>query len=459
MDVPLSLMAVLALVAANGFFVATEFSLVAVRRTRVEQLAAGGDGSARSVLDALNHLDTYIAATQLGITMASLALGWIGEPALAHLFEPFILAIPFLSPEARSVASHTLSATIAFIVITALHIVLGELAPKSLALQRSEATALFVTRPIHWFLFVFRLPIFALNSLGNWVVRLFGIQPAAGHALVQSAEELKLAIHASREAGLVSEQEQEVVGRALDFGNWAAHHVMVPRTEIVALPHDVTLDRVVATVQSHQHSRYPVFEGNLDNIIGIATAKRLLGVAGDSARGAAGFDIRAHLSEPLFVPETMRASVLLAEMKRHRSHIAIAIDEYGATAGLVTLGDLIARIAGEVPDEAEGASPELQWQADGSVLVGGLTLLSDLETEMGVHFGASDVDTVGGYVFSRLGRRPLIGDVARVDGYALTVEEVDGLRVARVRAIKEDDEAARERPPEPAPGRPSERSG
>src|SRR5687767_6683358 len=237
MDVPLSIAAVIALVLANGFFVATEFALVAVRRTRIEQLAAGGDRAATSVLDALNHLDMYIAATQLGITMASLALGWIGEPAIAHFIEPVVLALPGLPAEARAAASHTVSAVLAFGVITTLHIVLGELAPKSLALQRAEATALVVARPIHWFLFLFRLPISALNHVGNWVVRLFGIQAAAGHTLVQSAEELKLAISASREAGLVSEQEQDVVGRALDFGTWSAHHLMVPRTEMVAIPH------------------------------------------------------------------------------------------------------------------------------------------------------------------------------------------------------------------------------
>jgi CBS domain containing-hemolysin-like protein len=431
MEVPLSLAAVLALVAANGFFVATEFSLVAVRRTRVEQLAASGSANAHSVLDALKHLDSYIAATQLGITMASLALGWIGEPAIGHLIEPLVLALPFLPVEARDTASHAISAAVAFTIITALHIVLGELAPKSLALQRAEATALAVARPIHWFLAIFRLPIFLLNSLGNSVVRAFGIQPAAGHALVQSAEELKLAINASREAGLVSQEEQEVVGRALDFGAWSAHHIMVPRTEIVAVPGTVSVAALVDIIHEHQHSRYPVYDGSIDNIVGIVSAKRLLGVVAEAQTPT--FDIREHMYEPLFVPETIRAHGLLTVMKRARSHLAIAVDEYGATAGLVTLRDLITRIAGELPDENETAETEIVWLADGTAVVDGRTLVSEVESQLGTQLGDPEFDTLGGLIFGRLGRRPVVGDSITAGAYQFTVEQVDGVRIARVR--------------------------
>jgi len=422
---------VLALVAANGFFVATEFALVAVRRTRVEQLAAAGSAKAHSVLDALQHLDSYIAATQLGITMASLALGWIGEPAIGHLVEPLVRALPFLPVDARETAAHAASAALAFVVITALHIVLGELAPKSLALQRAEATALAVARPIHWFLAVFRLPINILNSLGNSVVRLFGIQPAAGHALVQSAEELKLAINASREAGLVTEAEQEVVGRALDFGAWSAHHIMVPRPEVIAVPRTVSIAALVDVIHEHQHSRYPVYDGSIDNIVGIVSAKRLLGVVAEAQ--TPNFDIRDYMYETLFVPETIRAHALLAVMKRARSHVAIAVDEYGVTAGLVTLRDLITRIAGELPDENEPVEAEISWLADGTALVDGRTLVSDVESQLGTEMGDGDFDTIGGLIFGRLGRRPAVGDAITAGDAQFTVEEVDGLRIARVR--------------------------
>jgi len=455
MEVPLSLAAVFALVAANGFFVATEFALVAVRRTRIEQLATRGDANARSVLDALQHLDTYIAATQLGITMASLALGWIGEPAIAHLIEPAVLAIPFLPADVRSVASRAVSASFAFVCITALHIVLGELAPKSVALQRAEATALLVARPIHWFYAVFRLPIALLNGVGNSVVGLFGVRPAAGHTLVQSAEELKLSIAASREAGIVSEDAQDVVQRALDFAGLAARHLMVPRPELVTLPIDASVERVAELVQEHQHSRYPVHEGTLDNIVGVVAAKRMLASAVSARARPSALNVRDHMTSPIFVPETMPAYRVLAELKRARSHVAIVVDEYGVTAGMVTLRDLTERIAGEVPDETELASPEMAWLTDGSALVNGLALVADVEEQLGIELGERDFDTLGGMIFGRLGRRPEVGDTVAAAGYTFTVEEVHGLRIAKVRARPgtdaDGDAIAKQGPPAPAP--------
>ncbi|MPZ16019.1 MAG: DUF21 domain-containing protein [Chloroflexi bacterium] len=434
MEAALGLAAVLLLVAANGFFVATEFALVSVRRTRIEQLVAEGRAAARSALDAINHLDTYIAATQLGITIASLALGWIGEPALSHLLEPLVLALPVIPPDARTLVSHSLSAAIAFIVITSLHIVLGELAPKSIALQRAESTAMLVAVPIHWFLAVFRLPIHALNSVGNGVVRALGFQPAAGHALVQSAEELKLSVAASREAGLVSDAAKEVVNRALDFAKLAAHHVMVPRTEMVALPANAPLQRVIEVIEERQHSRYPVFDGDVDNIIGVVSAARLMAATrtmpeDESQR----FDLRRFASPPLFVPETTPAYELLARMRRERSHIAIVVDEYGVTAGLVALRAIVDRIAGEIPDETEVELPMVQRMPDGSVVVDGLALVADVEAELGIDFDDTDYDTLGGYIFGRLGRRPTVDDTVLVNGELFVVEELDGLRVSRVR--------------------------
>jgi CBS domain containing-hemolysin-like protein len=432
MEAGVALLAVFALVAANGFFVATEFALVSVRRTRIEQLAAEGSPQAGSVLDALNHLDAYIAATQLGITMASLALGWIGEPAFEHLLSPLVQAIPFLSPEARDVASHTVSAVAAFVIITMLHIVFGELAPKSLALQRAEGTALFVARPIHLFLALFRLPITVLNNIGNAVVKVFGIHPAAGHNLVQSAEELKLSIAASREAGLVHADAQTMVDRALDFTKLAAHHVMVPRTEMIAIPDGVTLDRLMELVELHQHSRYPVYHHTTDDIVGILSVKRLFHRLPAIIQGQAAFDLREHLAPPVFLPESMPTYQVLAELKRQRTHVAILVDEYGSSAGLMTLRDLMERIAGEVPDETETTVPEIEMLPDASARVDGLTLLSDVEAVLGIPFADADYDTLGGFMFGQLGRRPRVGDTVRVAEHTLTVEEVDGLRVARV---------------------------
>jgi len=331
------------------------------------------------------------------------------------------------------VTLHTISFAIAFSIITFLHIVLGELAPKSVALQRAEETALLVSRPIHLFLAVFRWPIIALNSVGNAVVRLIGIQPAAGHTLVQSAEELKLAVSASREAGLVSEAAQEVVRRALDFTELQAHHVMVPRPEIVAVRHDVQLAELVELVERNGHSRYPVYEGSIDQIVGVVTAKSLLGSA--SRQGSEPFDVRRHMTPPVFVPETISAYRLLGHLKHHRAHLAIALDEYGITAGLVTLRDLTAHISGEVLDEAEDAPHELQWLTDGSALVNGLASLRELNDGLGVEIDDEDYDTIGGVVFGRLGRRPEIGDVVEAEDYVFVVEQLDGLRIAQLRIL------------------------
>jgi putative hemolysin len=426
--------AVLLLVAANGFFVATEFALVSVRRTRVEQLATQGNAGAHHVLEALQHLDSYIAATQLGITMASLALGWVGEPALSGLIEPPLTRLPFLSDELRSVAAHTISATISFVLITTLHIVLGELAPKSLALQRTEATVLWTARPIHWFHSVFRLPITGLNGIGNMVVRLFGIEPAAGHALVQSAEELKLSVSASREAGLVNPAAQEIVGRALDFSGLQARHLMAPRTEMVAIPRQIDLADLIRVLDTSQHSRYPLYDGTTDNIVGILAAKRLLGpVAEASRRGERALDLSPYISLPLFVPEAMTAYHLLAQMKQERCHLAIVVDEYGLTAGMVTLRNLTDRLAGEVPDEAEPLTQAVTWLPDGTALVDGLALLSDVERALGISLGDTEHDTLGGFIFGQLGRRPRMGDTVEAGGQRMTIEELVGLRISRVR--------------------------
>ena len=224
--------------------------------------------------------------------------------------------------------------------------------------------------------------------------------------------------------------------RALDFARLAAHHVMVPRTEVVAVPVDVSLERLADIMHRHQHSRYPVYEGSVDNVVGVLSAKQLAAVLATSSAANATqvtLDVRANMSAPLFVPETMRVDKLLAQMKQHRTHLAVVVDEYGVTAGVVSLRDLMDRIAGEVRDEWETIEPTIQRLADGSAMVDGLSLLTDITDEFGITFGDADYDTLGGYIFGRLGRRPVIGDMVELEERRLTVEELDGLRVSRVR--------------------------
>ena len=443
----MSLLAVLLLVLANGFFVATEFALVSVRRTRVQQLAAEGNRRAQQVLSELQHLDTYIAATQLGITMASLGLGWIGEPAVATLIEPIIASLTFIPESTREPLTHTVSFAIAFSFITTLHIVIGELAPKSLALQRPEQTAMRAAGPIHMFYLAFRPAIVALNTVGNAVVRLAGIQPASGHQLVQSAEELRLAVEASRDAGLVEESAHDLVDRALLFPDLEARHAMVPRTEISAVSLDASLEDVLEAAMKSGHSRLPVHSGDLDHIVGVLNVKRLLpwvaanGFGGGPAKKPP-FRVADLMTEVLAVPETSPAAALLPRLRDTHTPLAILIDEYGGTAGLVTLVDLVESLVGEITDDVEPVGKAPEPTLDGSFSLDGMTTL--LEAKEFYHLDLvedQDVETIGGYVFSRLGRPAVVGDeVITTQGLILRAEELDGLRVAQVRVL----------PPQPA---------
>ena len=444
----LALLAVVLLVAANGFFVATEFALVSVRRTRMQQLAAEGNRRAAGVLARLDHLDLYIAATQLGITISSLGLGWLGEPALAHLIEPVIRRLPLVPPDSRTAASHTVAFILAFSAITALHIVLGELAPKSLALQRPDQTSLFAAGPIHLFTTVFRPVIALLNGIGNAVVRLVGIEPAAGHTLVQSAEELKLAVDASREAGLVEQSAHDLVDRAFLFTDLDARHAMVPRTEMSAVSVDASLDEVLEVAMRTGHLRLPVYEGDLDHIVGIINVKRLLPQVlaerierprpDAGTPPAAPFAVRDMMTEALAVPETAPGSDVLTQLRETHTQLAIVVDEYGGTAGIVTLVDLVENLVGEIEDELQPVAPEPERSPDGSFALDGLTTLVETKEFYGLDLEDEDLDveTVGGYVFSRLGRPAVVGDeVVAPDGRVLRVEELDGLRVARIRVL------------------------
>ena len=340
LSVAARLVAVMLLVLANGFFVAAEFSLVTVRRTRAEQLAEEGHPLGPTLLRAVRNLDPFIAATQLGITMASITLLWIGEPAVASLLIPVLGLI--LPEDVAAVGAHSVAVVIAFLFITTLHIVLGELAPKSIALQRPESTALIVVRPVEAFLTVFKPFIWLLNTSGNLTLRLMGIRPAPGTHLVHSVEELKLMVIASRQAGLLSEREEDMIERLLDFSEVRAHHIMVPRTEMVCVSLDVSPDEFFTLVSTKGFDRYPVFQDDLDNIIGIVHARDVLRLMRAMGHRPLQPPVTEVMREPLVLPESLVVEDLLAELRSRRRHLAILVDEYGGTAGLVTLGRYIA---------------------------------------------------------------------------------------------------------------------
>jgi putative hemolysin len=435
------LIAVFLLVAANGFFVATEFAIVSVRRSRLEQLEAEGHVSARAARDLVKNLDTYIAACQLGITMASLALGWVGEPAIAHLLEPplQLLVGQFAPAAAHGVA--IAAVTLTFAIITSLHIVLGEQVPKLIGLQRAEGTTLFAARPMQLLNVFFRWPIALLNNVSNAILRLLRLEPGAGHEMVHSVEELRLLVTGSQKAGLVEESEARIASRAFVFGELTASALMTPRTELEAVPADMTLQELLARVAASAHSRLPVYEGSLDNIIGVLHVHDLFAVL---ARRAEPLNVRRLVRPVLVAPETKPADDLLDEMRSTRRQLAVVIDEYGGTAGIVTLEDLVEALVGPIGDEPPGTIDDQQpssspvAEPDGSLVLDGLMRLDELVELVGLRLNQSDhedAETVGGLVMARLGRMPEAGDEVLIDGRKFLVEQLDGKRVAAVRLL------------------------
>jgi CBS domain containing-hemolysin-like protein len=445
----LRLVAMFGLVLLNGFFVAAEFALVSVRKTRMEQLANEGSARARQVNRALEHLDTYIAATQLGITMASLALGFVAEPAIAAILEPLLVQLPFLHGTGAVVSSHTVALVISFAIATALHIVFGELAPKSIALQRPEATSLWVTVPLDIFERVFHLPIAFLNGIGNGVVRLIGLQPTGGHGAVHSVEELELLVHSSREAGLLEQEQELMVAGVFDFGERRASRVMTPRTELHAVPVTISLDELTTEAAEGQHSRLVVYENDLDHILGVVHAKDVLRTLArrQSALGAGEtlqpFDVREILRTVPFFPESLPLDELMAALRREGAQVAVTVDEFGGTAGIVTLEDLLEEIVGEVQDEFDTGQETVVAQPDGTFLVDGLMAVEEVDDRFALKIDEPFYETLGGYVFGQLGRAASIGDeVTAPGGQRLRVTELDGLRVARVQLVPAHDEDA-----------------
>ena len=428
----LGLLAVVVLVLANGFFVATEFAIVAVRRSRLEQLAAEGNVSARAAQDVVGRLDAYIAACQLGITMASLALGWIGEPAFAHLVEPPLEAIvgQFAPTASRAVAVGT-----SFAIITALHIVIGELAPKGLALQRPVGTTLWIARPIQIFYVLFRWPITLLNAVGNGVLRLVGLQPAAGHEMVHSVEELRVLVTASQAAGTVDASEARIAAHVFGFSELTAGELMTPRTEIQAIREDVELPELLALLAAGTHGRLIVYNRTIDDVVGVLHVRDMFQVL---HRPPEAFSLKALIREPLVVPETKEASAVLDEMRAAHRGLAVVVDEYGGTAGILTIEDLVEAFVGRIDEDTardHHAPPPAPALEDGPVLLDGLTRLGEFEEVVGFHLDEEmrdKADTLGGLVMATLDRIPVVGDEVTIGDRTLRVEAMDGRRVALV---------------------------
>lgn len=427
------------LVLLNAFFVAAEFSLVSVRRSRIETLIEEGNATAKVVGSAIGSLDRYIAATQLGITIASLGLGWVGEPALGHLVEPAIEAVlePVLHllPEGASeaISGAAIGGAIAFLIITTLHVVVGELVPKSIALQKPEQTALWIARPTAWATSLFHWPIQVLNGTGNALLRLLGFERTEGHpALVSSVEELRILVHSSEELGVLDGDERDIIDAVFNIRNLLTRQVMVPRTEIYMVSADDSLSELVRHAIETPYTKFPIYDQDADHIIGIVYVKDLVQAlaSGDDQQTA-----RALAAEPLFVPESLPVVNLLQLLREQGKHIAIVHDEFGGTEGMVTLDDVLGKIVGELPDRYEYDqlhAPEAVQQGD-RYLVNGLMLIEDFNEEFGLNLSDENYNTIGGYVMGRLERIPQVGDAVEAEGASLRVEQMDELRIALLR--------------------------
>jgi putative hemolysin len=396
-----------------------------VRKTRIDQLVAEGHRGARAVRRAVTAPDRYIAATQLGITMASLGLGWMAEPAIAGLVEP---GFTFLPAHLAVATTHSISVAIAFLIVTALEIIFGELTPKWIALERSEATAMWLVRPLEIFMRIFSPFIRLVHGTAQTVIKLLGFHGADRRAMVHSEEELKMLVTASQEAGVLEEQEEQMLHRVFGFADLTAGQVMVPRTELVAVAAETPLESMVAEIARGRHTRLPVYRDDLDNVIGTLHVGDLLRALTSADRTATAGSLAR---EVLTVPDTLGADDLLAEMRRRRAREALVIDEYGGTAGLVTFESLMERIVGEIPGET-GAQARVTVRGDGSADIDGLALVADVNGQFALNIDEATYTTVGGYALGRLGRRARIGDTIDIEGRRLRVEALDGLRVARV---------------------------
>ncbi|MEO5579918.1 MAG: hemolysin family protein [Gemmatimonadaceae bacterium] len=424
-DITTRLGIVVFLVALNGFFVAAEFSLVAVRRSRIDEMADNGDGGARIVQTALTHLDRYIAGTQLGITFASLALGWIGEPALVMMLDKMLSYLGMSMPSGTATHS-ALSLGLGFFILTFLHIVFGELAPKSVALVNPEGVSKFVARPLILFSRLMTPLIWLFNGAANLILRLFGIHPVSGEQS-HSADELRLLVMQARAHGTLDESDSAMLAGVFDFHEKKARDVMRPRTDVVALDIDSTEQEVWAVVREERYSRYPVYRHSLDDVVGVFLAKDLwLRPEGSE------FSLVGMAREPLYVPDSRAAERVLDDLRRTRAHLAVVLDEYGGTAGIITMEDLIEEVIGDISDEYDMAA-RTAIEANGVLELDGTMSLIDVRSDHRVQIPDGDWTTLGGYAFARLGRLPRMGDRVPVPGGELEVIAMDGRRIAALR--------------------------
>ena len=425
----------LGLVLLNAFFVAAEFAMVRVRTTRVAELTLAGDWRAKAVEAAQRRLDAFLSATQLGVTLTSLGLGWIGEPAFQHLLEPAFAALGITSPR---VIENT-SITVAFALITFLHIVLGELVPKSYTIRRTERVALWVALPIRAFQLVFKPALWLLGRAAAATLRLLGVTAETSGDLAHSEEELRMVLAESHRVGTLSGQKRELLENVIDYTERTARHVMIPRADIAYVSLAQPLEENLAIITQTAHTRFPLASSDIDHVVGMVHVKDLFQRRTELRSSE---DLAALKRPILFVPESRPLDALQRDFQDGRTHMAIVVDEYGGTSGLVTLEDVIEELIGDIQDEFDREPPQVEQTAQGFVF-DGLTSIDDAAERLQVDLPhPGDVSTLGGLVTARIGRIPRRGDKVALPGYELRVMEMKGRRVGKVLAVAEPDAPA-----------------
>jgi CBS domain containing-hemolysin-like protein len=429
---------VIALVLANGFFVAAEFALVGVRKSRIESLAADGDKAAVRLVGMLNNLNAYISATQLGITLSSLGLGWIGEPAVAALLDPVLMwigdvtGLAFLS---SGPVLHTISFAIAFSLITFLHIVFGELAPKTAALELAEKVSFFVALPLQLFYKVFNYPIRLLDWAGTKTVRLFGLHPSGEHGSSNYTEdEIRQLINVSQQSGHLNEEERRLINKVFEFSETTVKEAMIPRTEIVAVPETCSLEELANAFRHHGYSRMPVYRGSLDDMVGIVHTKDVMA----SLLRPKAFRLDRIMQKPVYVVDTARLEDVLRQMQLEKFHFGFVVDEHGGVEGIITLEDLLEEIVGEISDEHdEEVNDQIREQPDGTYLLDGGLAVRDLNRRLNLNLPVSEgYTTVAGFLMSESGAVLSEGDAVPFNGHVFKIEKAAKRRVLQVRMEK-----------------------
>ncbi len=429
MDI-VNLLLVAILIALTGFFVASEFAIIRIRSSRIDQLIAEGNKKAGAAKKVINNLDEYLSACQLGITITALGLGWLGEPTIEHLLKPL-----FLQYDLPTSVATVLSFSIAFITITFLHVVVGELAPKTVAIQKAEAVSLWFAKPLMGFYLIMYPFIWILNGSARFITGLFGFKPVSEHDLAHSEEELRIILSESYKSGEINQSEFKYVNKIFEFDNRIAKEIMVPRTEIVSLSIDAPIHEQLEIIKNEKYTRYPIVDGDKDHIIGIVNIKEiftdLIHVENQKT-----FSIEKYVRPIIQVIESIPIHELLLKMQRERIHMAILIDEYGGTAGLVTVEDILEEIVGEIRDEFDADEvPLIQKMPDSRYIIDGKVLVTEINELLGLDIDDSDVDTIGGWVLTEQYDIKK-GDFIEYGSYLFKVHEMESHHIRSVEISK-----------------------